>query len=234
MIKQALILAAGRGERLRPLTDHCPKALVEVGGRALIDWHLHKLAQAGIEQVVINTHHLAAQLHAHVAKAADHGMTIRFSDEQPRALETLGGIVHAQALLHDQPFVLVNADVYTDADYQPLVSAALHADGPQALLLLVPNPAHHPNGDFSLQSGLLQPPRPASTYTYSGLAAMHPALLAGIPDDGQPRPLAPLLQSKAKQKLIAAELLHGTWHDIGTAERLAKCRNASTLEHGNS
>jgi MurNAc alpha-1-phosphate uridylyltransferase len=192
MIKQALILAAGRGERLRPLTDHCPKALVEVGGRALIDWHLHKLARAGIELVVINTHHLAAQLHDHLGDGSAHGLQVRFSDEQPLALETLGGIVHAQPLLRDQPFVLVNADVYTDADYQPLVSAALHAGGPQALLLLVPNPAHHPHGDFSMQDGLLQPPRQPTTFTYS------------------------------------------TWHDIGTAERLAECRNACTLEHGNS
>jgi len=224
VITQALILAAGRGERLRPLTDHCPKALVEVGGRTLLDWHLLKLAQAGIEQLVINTHHLAAQLHAHVANAANHGMRIRFSDEQPQALETLGGIVHARRLLRDEPFVLVNADVHVACDYRQLVQASLQASGPQALLLLVPNPAHHLRGDFSLHDGLLQTAHAAPTYTYSGLAAMHPALLAGIPDDGQPRPLAPLLQSKAKQQLIAAELLQGGWHDVGTPARLAACR----------
>ena len=224
MITQALILAAGRGERLRPLTDHCPKALVEVGGRALIDWHLHKLAQAGVERVVINTHHLAAQLHAHLGDGSAFGLKIRFSDEQPQALETLGGIVHAQRLLRDGPFVLVNADVYADADYQQLVAAQLHASGPQALLLLVPNPAHHPRGDFSLQDGLLQAANSKQNYTYSGLAAMHPAMFEDIPDDGTPRPLAPLLQNKAGQAIIAAELLSGRWHDVGTPERLAACR----------
>ncbi|GAB4116921.1 MAG: nucleotidyltransferase family protein [Wenzhouxiangellaceae bacterium] len=224
MITQALILAAGRGERLRPLTDHCPKALVEVGGRALLDWHLLKLAQAGIEQVVINTHHLAAQLHAHVENAADHGMHIRFSDEQPQALETLGGIVRARRLLCDEPFLLVNADVHVACDYRQLVQASVKASGPQALLLLVPNPAHHPRGDFSLRNGLLQTSHTAPTYTYSGLAAMHPALIADIPDDGTPRPLAPLLQSKAKQQLIAAELLRGGWFDVGTPARLSACR----------
>jgi len=224
MITQALILAAGRGERLRPLTDHCPKALVEVGDRTLLDWHLLKLAQAGINQVVINTHHLAAQLHAHVAKAANHGMRIRFSDEQTQALETLGGIVHAQRLLRAEPFVLVNADVYADADYQQLVAAQLQASGPQALLLLVPNPAHHPRGAFSLRDGLLRTANAAPTYTYSGLAAMHPALLENIPDDGLPRPLAPLLKTKAHAQMISAQLLKGTWHDVGTPARLAACR----------
>ena len=224
MITQALILAAGRGERLRPLTDHCPKALVEVGGRALLDWHLLKLAQAGIEHVVINTHHLAARLHAHVGDGSAYGMKVQFSDEQPQALETLGGIVHAQRLLRHAPFVLINADVYSNTDYRQLVTAQLHADGPQALLLLVPNPAHHPQGDFSINDGMLVSTDGQQTWTYSGLAAMHPALLTGIADDGQPRPLAPLLQAKAEQNLIAAELLNGTWHDVGTPERLAACR----------
>jgi len=226
-ITQALILAAGRGERLRPLTDHCPKALVEVAGRALIDWHLHKLAQAGIERVVINTHHLADQLHAHLGDGSAFGLKIRFSDEQPQALETLGGIVHAQKLLRDGPFVLVNADVFADADYQQLVAAQLQAGGPQALLLLVANPAHHPNGDFSMHDGLLRAAKGKQTYTYSGLAAMHPALLENLPDDGTPRPLAPLLQSKAEQQLIAAELLSGSWHDVGTPERLQACRESA-------
>jgi len=224
MITQALILAAGRGERLRPLTDHCPKALVEVGGRTLLDWHLLKLAQTGIDQVVINTHHLAAQLHAHVVDGEAYGMNVQFSNEQPQALETLGGIVHAQRLLRDEPFVLVNADVYSNNDYRQLVTAQLHADGPQALLLLVPNPAHHPNGDFSINNGMLASADGQQTWTYSGLAAMHPALLTDIADDGQPRPLAPLLQAKAEQNLIAAERLSGAWHDVGTPERLAACQ----------
>jgi MurNAc alpha-1-phosphate uridylyltransferase len=217
---RAMILAAGRGERMRPLTDHAPKCLLQVGGRALIEWHLDKLARAGCREVVINHAWLGEQIEAQLGDGSRFGLRIQYSAET-LALETAGGIATALPLLGPAPFLVVNADTFTALDFgalilrtPPLAREAL------AHLLLVDNPAHHPNGDFALHLGqVLADGHPR--LTYSGIGIYSPALFSAVAA-GTRAALAPLLRQAMRQGQITGEHFHGLWMDVGTPERLAQ------------
>jgi MurNAc alpha-1-phosphate uridylyltransferase len=214
---KAMILAAGRGERLRPLSERLPKPLVPAGGRPLVAWLLERLAAAGIREVVINVSHLGAQIESALGNGAAFGLAIAYSREA-EPLESAGGIAQARALLGDAPFLLANADVYSDFDLGALRLHALGSD--LAHVVLAPNPAHHPGGDFSL-AGERAGNAPAPRYTYTGMALIHPALVAPV-RAGAKAPLAPLLRAAADAGRLSGELYRGLWRDIGTAERLAE------------
>lgn len=213
---KAMILAAGHGVRMRPLTDHTPKPLLEAGGKPLIVWHIEKLAQAGFREIVINIAWLGWMIPEALGDGARWGVQLHYSDEQAEgALETAGGIIKALPLLGDAPFLIVNGDVW--CDYPCLPQAP--PDGFLAHLVMVPNPVQHPEGDFSLQDGrvaLNGEPR----YTYSGISCYHPAFFAGT-GPGK-RPMLPLWQAAIARGQVSGELYRGTWMDIGTPERLAQ------------
>jgi MurNAc alpha-1-phosphate uridylyltransferase len=212
-----MLLAAGRGERLRPLTEHTPKALVEVGGKPLIGWHLERLAAAGCREAVINVSHLAQKIIDHVGDGRRYGLSVRYSREA-EPLETAGGIATALPLLGEAPFLLVNADIYCEVPFRPLLGHELA--GMLAHLVLVPNPAHRSKGDFSLAAqriGDAASPR----YTYAGVAVMSPQLVSSV-KRGQKAPLAPLLYDAVREERLSGELFTGRWQDVGTAERLAE------------
>ena len=215
---KAMLLAAGRGERLRPLTDTVPKALVEAGGKPLIGWHLERLAKAGFREAVINLSHLGERIVEKLGDGRGYGMQLRYSRE-PERLETAGGIANALPLLGREPFLLVNADVYCEVDFARL--RALRLGERLAHLLLVPNPPHKLKGDFSLRDGLVVGDDPAPRYTYAGVALMDPALVAPV-KPGEKAPLAPLLYDAARRKRLGGELYEGLWQDVGTIERLAE------------
>jgi len=214
---KAMLLAAGRGERLRPLTDHTPKPLLEVGGRALIEWQIARLVDAGIRDFVINLAHLGDRIAAHLGDGRRLGVRIAYSVEPPGALETGGGIRHALPLLGEAPFIAANADVWIELDFARL--PALTQD--LAHLVLVPNPAHNAQGDFALDGTRVRndgEPR----HTFSGVALYSPALFAA--QAGGRFPLAPLLRQAAAEGRVGGRLHTGIWIDVGTPERLAEAR----------
>jgi len=226
---KAMILAAGRGERLRPLTDRLPKTLVEAGGRTLLDRHLDRLEAAGVREVVINVAHLGEALRAHLDARPRTALQIALSVEA-EALETAGGIANVRDRLGSAPFLLLNGDVYCAMELAGLCARRLSED--LAHLVLVPNPAHRPGGDFSLAEsrvGMQARPR----YTYAGIAVLSPQLVAGI-RAGERAPLAPLLHAAAAEGRVSGELYAGPWFDVGTAERLAalEAHLASGHDHG--
>jgi MurNAc alpha-1-phosphate uridylyltransferase len=212
---RALVLAAGRGERMRPLTDSMPKPLLRVGGRPLIVWHLEKLAAAGVREVAINTSWRGDVLRAALGDGAAYGVVIRWFDEGPEPLETAGGIRNALALFGGEPFAVVNGDVWSDLPLPPPVPAPDRL----AHLVLVPNPPQHPRGDFAIECGELRLDGPAR-YTFSGIATYRPALFEGLVPGR--RPLKPILDRAAAAGLVTAELHGGRWVDVGTPERLAQ------------
>jgi len=216
---KAMVLAAGRGERLRPLTERLPKPLVEAGGKALIDWHLARLAAAGFREAVINVSHLGEQIVAHVGDGAHHGMRVAFSRET-EPLETAGGIAQARALLGAEPFLLVNSDIYCEYDFSSLRGLSLGEN--LARIVLVPNPPQHPEGDFTLEAGMVGNGS-ASRYTYAGVAVMSPAIVASV-RTGEKAPLGPLLRKAAGERKLSGELFRGLWTDVGTLERLSELR----------
>ena len=214
---KAMLLAAGRGERLRPLTDRTPKALVPVGGKPLIAWHLERLAASGCREAVINVSHLAQQIIDLVGDGKRFGVRVAYSREV-EPLETAGGIAEAQPLLGESPFLLVNADIYCEVDFKALLAFKLGSM--MAHLVLVPNPAHRAQGDFSLRERMVGregTPR----YTYSGVAVMSPQLVRTV-RRGEKAPLAPLLFGAADERRISGEVFNGLWQDVGTMERLAE------------
>ncbi|MEE4108318.1 MAG: nucleotidyltransferase family protein [Halieaceae bacterium] len=211
---KAMLLAAGRGERMRPLTLRCPKPLLEVGGRALIDWHLQRLAAAGVGEVVVNVSWLGAQIEAHCGDGTDYGLAIRYSREDT-PLETAGGIIRALPLLGSNPFILANADTWTDYRISQLLDVAVPAAG--AHLVLVDNPEHNRGGDFTLRDARVR--RAAGdTLTYAGLGVYHPALFDGYAQGK--RPLLPLLERAIDDNRVTGEHYRGAWVDVGTPERL--------------
>lgn len=226
-----MLLAAGRGERLRPLTDRLPKALVPVAGKPLIAWHLERLAAAGFVEVVINVAHLGEQIMDALGDGRRFGLRIRYSRE-PEPLETAGGIATALAQLGTEAFLLVNADVYCEIDFRRLSAVTL--DERLAHLVLVPNPPHRPGGDFVLQGGTvrgLSGPANAARYTYAGIAVVSPRLVAGV-TPGTKAPLAPLLYAAADRGQLSGEAYDGLWQDVGTVERLAQLESLLASRHG--
>jgi MurNAc alpha-1-phosphate uridylyltransferase len=211
-----MILAAGRGERMRPLTDRTPKPLLPVAGRPLIVWHLERLAKAGFRDIVINHAHLGDQIEALLGDGDAWGVRIRYSEEPAGALETAGGIANALPLLGEAPFLVVNGDIFCDWDVARARDAL--ADGRLAHLVLVPNPAHHPAGDFALSGGMLGAGE--EKHTFAGIGVYRPALFAGIAR-GQVAKLAPLLDAAIAAGRVSGELHDGRWVDVGTPERLA-------------
>jgi len=217
---KAMILAAGRGERMRPLTDTCPKPLLVAGGKPLIVWHIERLAAAGIVELVINHAHLGQMIEEALGDGARFGVNIRYSPEGS-ALETAGGIARALPLLGDAPFLVVNGDVFCDADFAGLRRAAEELNPVRcAHLLLVANPSHNPDGDFGLTPDGLVREGEGERLTFSGLGAYHPALFAGLSPDA-PVKLAPLLRAAMARNRVSGARLLGRWVDVGTPERLA-------------
>lgn len=218
-----MILAAGRGERMRPLTDRVPKPLLPVGGKPLIVWHLERLARAGLREVVINHAHLGARIEAALGDGARWGLTIAYSPEPEGALETAGGIANALPLLGpDEAFLVVNGDIFCDWDISQ--AANMLNPGDLAHLVLVPNPPHHRLGDFALRGRAVSTDVAncgAQGYTFSGIGIYLPELFAGIVR-GQPAKLAPLLRAAMAQQRVSGELHAGRWVDVGTPQRLAE------------
>ncbi|HEU4626635.1 MAG TPA: nucleotidyltransferase family protein [Steroidobacteraceae bacterium] len=212
---KAIVLAAGRGERMRPLTDRMPKPLVPVAGKPLIAYHLEALARAGVRDVVINLSHLGAQIPAALGDGARFGVRIQYSDEGPVPFETGGGIFNALPLLGPAPFIVVNGDIWTDFDFSTL---ALDP-GADARLVLVPNPPHVARGDFGLDGDyIVEADR--DRFTYSGIGVYSPELFAGC-EPGR-FPLLPLLQRAIAARRLRGQVYRGDWSDIGTPERLAQ------------
>ncbi|RDH86665.1 MAG: mannose-1-phosphate guanylyltransferase [endosymbiont of Escarpia spicata] len=210
---KAMILAAGRGERMRPLTDHTPKPLLPVAGKPLIEYHIEALAGAGIRELVINHAHLGKQIEAALGDGSRWGVTIHYSAESP-ALETGGGIFRALPLLGEAPFLVVNGDVWCEIDFAGLVLPP----GRLAHLVMVPNPSHHPAGDFSLEGDALVDVG-SGRLTFSGIGLYAPALFTGC--DSGAFPLGPLLRSAMAAGEVSGEAFFGRWSDVGTPQRLA-------------
>ncbi len=223
-----MILAAGRGERMRPLSDFSPKTLLQVGGKPLIAWHLEALAAAGFHDVIVNHAHLGSMIEQALGDGSHWGLRVSYSPEHP-ALETAGGIARALPLLGAEPFLVLNGDVFCDFALARARTIALQMRAAASLLawcVLVPNPPHHPDGDFALRNGLLVDAsealagsRPARL-TFSGIAVYQPALFEGLAPK-VPAKLAPLLRNAAAASRCAAERYDGQWTDVGTPQRLA-------------
>ncbi len=212
---KAMILAAGRGVRMRPLTDACPKSLLEVGGKPLIVRLLQRLARAGFGEAVINHAYLGHMIEAALGDGSRFGLSIRYSPER-EALETAGGIAQALPLLGPEPFLVVNADIYSDHDFSALAQLDLRDD--LAHLVLVDNPPQHPRGDFALSAGRVRESG-ERLLTFSGMGVYAPRLFGGIPP-GAKVALAPLLRKAMVAQRVSGEHYRGRWHDIGTVERL--------------
>lgn len=212
---KAMILAAGRGERMRPLTDHLPKPLLTAGGRCLIEYHIAALVGIGITEIVINHAHLGAQIEATLGDGSRYGARILYSPEGVMGLETAGGIFNALPLLGDGPFTVVNGDIWTDYPFQQLP----REPGGLAHLVLVDNPPHHSKGDFVLREGKVSAPGEGdATLTFSGIGVYRPALFAGCTPGRFP--LAPLLRKAMEAGRVSGEHYTGGWVDVGTPQRL--------------
>jgi MurNAc alpha-1-phosphate uridylyltransferase len=220
---KAMILAAGLGERMRPLTDHTPKPLLQAGGKTLIGWQIERLKAAGFTDLVINHAHLGRQIETALGDGAAYGVRIAWSDEGT-PLETAGGIARALHLLGGQPFMVTNGDVYTEFDYrrlQPVLAEMAGNPEHVAHLVLVDNPPHHPQGDFVLEDGRVNPSpsHAAACLTFSGIGCYRPELFAGITPGDKAR-LAPLLIAAMNAGKVTGEHFPGRWEDIGTPARL--------------
>ncbi len=214
---RAMILAAGRGERMRPLTDHTPKPLLPVGGKPLIVWHIEKLAQAGFRDIVINHAHLGSLIEAALGDGRQFGVSIRYSPEA-EALETAGGIANALPLLGNEPFLVVNGDVFCDYDFARIPKTL--PTSRLAWLVLVDNPGHNSGGDFALVDDQVQSDG-ATKWTFSGIGVYRPQLFDAVAR-GSKAKLAPLLRAAMAQGQVGGELFAGRWLDIGTPQRLAE------------
>ncbi len=219
-----MILAAGRGERMRPLTDHTPKPLLKVGGKSLIAWHLERFARWGVQRVVINHAHLGAQIEAELGRGERYGLNLVYSAETV-ALETAGGIAQALPLLGTSPVFVVNGDVFCDLQQTEVEQALvkMRTGGIQAHLWLVENPQHRPGGDFTLlengrvmaETGLSQ----GTALTFSGVGLYQPSLFSSVAS-GEKAALAPILRCAMQQQQVTGQQLTGRWVDVGTPERL--------------
>lgn len=216
---KAMILAAGQGNRMRPLTLYTPKPLLEVGGKPLIVWHIEKLKNIGVTEIVINSAWLADKLIGTLGDGSQFGVNILWTRED-EGLETAGGIINALPLLGSEPFILINGDVWTTMDFSSLLNIELGDD--LAHLMFVDNPEQHPKGDFTLANGrafTFDQEQQGENLTYSGVAVYSPKMFEGL-ENGK-RPLAPLLKQAMQDTKISAEKLQGAWVDVGTPERLS-------------
>lgn len=222
---KAMILAAGLGNRMRPLTNHTPKPLLQAGGKPLIEYHLLNLQRAGIREVVINLAHLGEKLRDYLGNGSAFGVDIRYSPE-PEPLETGGAILHASQLLGAEPFLLVNGDVWCDIEFSTFTSPKRTFRDSKGHLLLVPNPNFHPQGDFALgNDGVLQadPEKTAPhRFTFSGISLLHPNLVYQYPQKRTKFPLVEILRSAIAAGELTGEVYRGDWCDVGTPERLAE------------
>ncbi len=209
-------MAAGRGERLRPITDTLPKPLVEVAGKPLIAYHLEALARAGVRDVVVNLSWLGERIRTALGDGERYGLHIAYSDEGPEPLETGGGILQALPLLGPEPFLVVNADIWTDMDFSRCRSLGGDAD---ACIVLAPNPMHHPRGDFGVDHDGVVVERDADRFTYTGIGLYRPEFFAGCRPGRLP--LLPLLKRAIAARRLRGEVFLGEWHDAGSPERLA-------------
>ncbi len=219
---RAMILAAGRGKRLRPLTDTTPKPLLKVAGQSLIEHHLDRLAQAGFREVVINLAHLGEMIRDSLGDGSLWGLNLHYSPEPNGALDTGGGIQQALPLLGDSPFAVINGDVFSDYPLARLRAIKCS----HAHLVLVPNPAHNPNGDFTLQGGYVTTdtgPDNKLRHTFSGISVYHPSFFESAP--GGLFSVVPMLLEAANRRILTGEIYRGNWHDIGNLERLEILRN---------
>jgi MurNAc alpha-1-phosphate uridylyltransferase len=216
MIERALILAAGRGQRMRPLTDTTPKPLLEAGGKRLIEWHLEKLAAAGVREVVVNTSHLAEQFPAALGDGARWNLAIRYSFEGPEPLETGGGMRRALRWLGRAPFIAISADIWSDYDYARLPA---EPDG-LAHLVMVPNPDFHPRGDFFLDGDRLDEDGRGERLTFANIGVYRPEFISEEPDHAFK--LLPLFQRAMRAGTLAGERFDGAWHNVGTPAQLAE------------
>lgn len=217
---KAMILAAGRGERMRPLTDHCPKPLLPAGGKPLLQWHIEALAAVGITRIVINHAHLGHQIESHFGDGSAFGVQLSYSAEAT-ALETAGGIRKALHHLGNEPFLVINGDVACDWPLaRALQIASEWPQGQLAHLVMVPNPPHHRAGDFAWLGSTVKQPEPGeTTFTFSGIGVYHPSLFSKLKVDEVAK-LAPLLRQAMAAGKVQGELFNGFWMDIGTPERL--------------
>jgi MurNAc alpha-1-phosphate uridylyltransferase len=212
---KAMILAAGYGKRLRPLTDHIPKPLVPVGGKPLIVHHLEKIANSGISEVVINLGHLGSKIPEFIGDGSNWGLSINYSDEGPDPLETGGGMTKALPLLGSDTFMLVNGDVWCDLDYRTIPQKLAKKD--QALIYLVKQPSWRDRGDFSLLNNrVIESENPE--YLYAGIALYHPSILNGA--RVEKFSIVPRLKKAISQNRVSGILYNGEWDDVGTPERL--------------
>lgn len=228
-VDTAIILAAGRGQRLRPLTDSIPKPLIKVGPRTLLEYHLENLIEAGFRRVVINLSHLGEQISEFLGDGRRFGIEIVYSWEPPGALETAGGIRHAIELLDAEQFMAINGDIRCSIGLDELILP----EQPSMHLVLVPNPPHNPAGDFSVDSShtplrLCDPESQATTYTFSGIGLYRKAIFSNLPDRVQP--LAPVIREQIKSGRVTAQIYDGAWFDIGTPERLEAARRAYPVQ----
>lgn len=213
---KVIILAAGRGERMQPLTDTTPKPLLKAGGKRLIEHTIDALVAVGLSDIVINHAHLGEQFPATLGDGKRYGARIQYSNEKAGRLETAGGIINALPLLGNAPFLVVNGDIWTDYPFAQLVDKDI-TDRQGCHLVLVPNPEHHPRGDFALSSGIISDVG-TEKYTYSGIGLYHPALFANLPVKAMP--LKPILVAAMAAEQATGEVYNGQWSDIGTVARL--------------
>jgi MurNAc alpha-1-phosphate uridylyltransferase len=223
---KAMILAAGRGERMRPLTDLLPKPLLPVAGKPLIQYHIEALGVAGVKDIVINQAWLGHLLPEYLGTGQQFAVNICYSDEGATGLETAGGIKKALPLLGDAPFVVVNGDVFSDYPYQQLLGKL--AKDCLAHLVLVSNPLQHPNGDFGISATGYALAEALQCFTFSGIAIYRPEFFSSVAEGKQK--LAPYLRQAMQQNKVTAELYQGVWHDIGTVQRLTEL--SAQLESG--
>jgi MurNAc alpha-1-phosphate uridylyltransferase len=216
---KAMILAAGLGQRMRPLTDSLPKPMLPAGGKPLLQYHLEALAKIGVREVIINLAYLGDKIRAFVGNGEQFGLNVSYSEE-PEPLETAGALLHAFPLLGAEPFILMNGDVWTDYPLETLATYTLQ-DDEDAHLVLVPNPEFHPAGDFSPNSqGRLENNPALPQFTFGGISLIHPRLISTYPQQRNKFPLGEVLRFGIAHNRISAQIYNGGWSDVGTPERL--------------
>ena len=221
MTRKAMILAAGLGQRMRPLTDHLPKPMLCAGGKPLLQYHLEALAKAGVHDVIINLAYLGDKIRSFVGSGERFDLSVSYSEE-PEPLETAGALLNALPLLGNEPFLLINGDVWTDYPLEQLATLNLN-DNEDAHLILVPNPEFHPAGDFSPNTnGRLVNNPSLEKYTFAGVSLIHPRLISSYPNQRLKFPLGEVLRFGIDRDRISAAVYRGNWSDVGTPERLAQ------------